>query len=719
MDFWTSLLAIQALAFFSYLYVGLKKNLIPVTRRHVIVFGALWVILASSEFWILGPYSYSSLNGDIDTMLLDIFINQQYDGGLFSHAFAGGNDIYALTLQTGQYYSLERILFSGLGVWGAIFTHKILLFAIGFSGAYLLCKRVAKADRGSSAALAAIFTLSHQRLVVMTWGHGLGFALIPLAVYMCVGRIGRRHYYPGVLLIAALNAISSSPTHSNLALFIALGLSAILLNITRLFQFFSSLFIVAAALLLNWHESLYAKAILAPYSFRGTDVVVANEGFLKTLNFGITGANNSWITYTLILLGLVLLAKNSRQYFIRASLVVAATFLLGSLTDILPWDAIGLGFLKGVHFTNMDTAIYTIAIIVCSLGISKYGHKEINIAGAGFSKIPRKRIIATFLLALAVGKFFWYKTYNAANWLSEGGMSIVNEEMANLKDRRWLGDDPVRVVSVPYRLSPAIAVASGLDTFDGVFHLQNRPLAWFWQKALGTSLGTIKAGSFKLNIGDPKCCNEYNLSNKLNLDFLRIANVGYVLSILPLYGDGIVQVAGPSGGNVVPRVTTPISRRIGGYIRQIFNPASIRVYALRSPLPRVYAANSIFRVPDGVSFDKLYQLVGKKALSKTAIVSQGVFSADKRIKVGLAVKDFSLTRDGFEVSVEAPTEGILVFNTPYLRYWHAYVDNRRVDVFPVNGFQTGALIPVGAKKIFMRYERPLLKDKFFTSFLGR
>jgi len=63
--------------------------------------------------------------------------------------------------------------------------------------------------------------------------HGIGYAILPLAIYLIVIRTVKDDYFKSVAVLAVIHATSSSVAHSTLALFPAIILSAFLFGTNR------------------------------------------------------------------------------------------------------------------------------------------------------------------------------------------------------------------------------------------------------------------------------------------------------------------------------------------------------------------------------------------------------------------------------------------------------------------------------------------------------
>ena len=671
------------------------------SRTQAVWFGAVWIVAATLEFWVLGPYSFIGLAEDLDESMV-LALSQRLSHGQFSHALAGGVDLAATAINVGASLSLEGLLVGYLPLWAAISAHKLLLFLASFSGMYLLSRRGAGASRLASLAVAALFSHSQDRLVEMTMVHGLGFALVPMAVLVCA--VGRRHW-PAILAVAAVNAVSSSPTHSNLVLFAAVAWGGLMLGGWRgALRALPPLAIFAVLLLGNWGDSLLAKILIGPLSARGDGYAVFDEPLRGVVETLIAMGRNFRPTWAALVIGAGLgVACGGRSRY-RAPVIVAVSLVTGSLLQLMPWQGLGLGQLKGLHFTNMNYAAIPLAHLTLALGLA---------SASAAASLRWGRLLVSAVLGLAVGQFTWFKVQHAATLLSLGGQGTVLAAQRALEQPFWLPTEPVRVVTIPYRLPINAPVLSGLETMDGAgIHVPLRSLAHMWQygvirdpRSLDMVSGFIPMA---LSTEVLKCSPVVEFDRYFDTSFLRQANVGFVLSVLPLNGEGLVQVAGPT--DTVPvRCSAPVAERIRAYAVGIFHPPMVRVYAIQGTLPRVYAASAVKVLVAGE--DPLDRLRSGDGLARLALVQPE--DAGKLGPPGtpVTVASFRLIEDGVEVMVTAPQGGIVIVNTGYLPFWSAVAFGRPAALVPVNGFQMGVVLPPGEGLVTLHYHRPTLREK--------
>ncbi len=685
-----------------------RWKLFPKTRKQSFVFGVVWVLLSTSEYWIFGPFSFTHFLSDYSFSFFK-YLNDWHDGGVFSHAFAGGNDIFATSLVSGQLFSLDGMLLGMMPPWVAYMIHKVAGAATGYIGTYLICRRMAGSDRFIASGLAGLFILSSTIFGLYSWAYGLGYALIPLAVYLGVGRVGRRYYFAGVIAVAALHAISMTPTHSGLAFFPALALVALLFGFRHFFRTIPAMIIMVGFVMLNWHESLYAKALLGPYTYRGTSVSLAVSSFgefLRELWFSIGQFGEVMV---LAATGAVLLVAGGHRHWFRILAVGIISLLIGLLLRQIPWSLIGLSPLKGFNFNYIIYSFTIVGLIIFAIATRATPED-----GSSWKK-RRLGLIGAAVIAVAIGKFAWYKALDVSVWLSEGGLPMLTEGIDRLEARRWGADEPFRVVTIPYRIAANMAPAAGLDALDGSHNLVLLSSALFWSKGVVPKYEDIDSGYVRILPPDLdlKCCKDYDITSYVGLDFLRIANVGFILSTLPLHGGGIVKVAGPADNSAPTRNTEPLFSRLRGYLMLIRDPAPIYVYSVPDFLPRVFVAEKIIEVGREIPDEGFLKMVGNHALERTVVVRSDRLPKGAAADADLILDRFSSIRDGLDIRMRkgAANGGVIVVNLPYTPFWRAYADGHAVEVFPVNVIHMGVVVPPQTENLEVRYERPLLRQK--------
>jgi hypothetical protein len=216
---------------------------------------------------------------------------------------------------------------------------------------------------------------------------------------------------------------------------------------------------------------------------------------------------------------------------------------------------------------------------------------------------------------------------------------------------------------------------------------------------------------------DYRCCASFDLSSWVDVRFLRLANVGFVISRVPLTGDGIRKVSGPPDWKEGRR-SLPMRQKVGSDIAEIFDPEDAFVYAVADPLPRAYFARAVGVAAAGLSSRDFFAEVGRRGLDRMALVNAA--SAASSGVVPKATPDSRIVSvrqptDGYDIDVTAPAGGLLVLNVFPVRFWRAEVDGHDAPIVAVNGFQMGVQVPAGATRVRFVYERPTLTSALAAS----
>jgi hypothetical protein len=467
----------------------------------------------------------------------------------------------------------------------------------------------------------------------------------------------------------------------------------------------------------NWHESLYAKALVGPLTGRVADPAFTDKGFteiVSTIDVAL-GVFGQWEIQLIIVFSLIMLTFRGLGRLLRAVIVILLVVFLGYLMEQISWAKFGLDLLGGYQFSYAFYALFTVTFVVLAYANSRPSGTEVLQSRLSLSWLSKPAIPA-LVFSLAVGNLAWYKAYTISNWLSFGGLSQINQAQEFAENfRHTVGN--TRVSSVVYRLPAGLMSAAGLDTIDGFINLRLKRQADYWHKGVLRERFTEIGQSLLKSPGwDMKCCSSYELDKFVDIDFLRIANVGYIFSKLPLQSINPSLISGPTAVEPPPRNSDPILSRLGRYGRLNFKPAPILVYRLANPIPRVFAAKGVVRTGDALSAEDFLQRVKKYALEHYAVVRAGSApSGIQKANLSLKILKYRLIRDGIAIQVEAPQGGIVVVNIPYVSYWNAEVDGAKATVFSANQIHLAIDVKPGGKTILLRYKRPLLRDKIFSS----
>ena len=103
--------------------------------------------------------------------------------------------------------------------------------------------------------------------------------------------------------------------------------------------------------------------------------------------------------------------------------------------------------------------------------------------------------------------------------------------------------------------------------------------------------------------------------------------------------------------------------------KKIFSPDDVFVYALTSVLPRVYAAKGIeWRKTNDLCISSFRQTKEKILENKAILAKEDGSLPPQAFEGKIEILEVSYVKDGIDVRVTVDREGILISNTPFLKY---------------------------------------------------
>lgn len=662
--------------------------------RGAALLGLVWLAFLLLEYYVLGPYSYIYWGNDGDGSIpWSYFLLNHHDGGQFSHLVGGGADVDAVMGLSTTPWSLERSLVWALPLWLAIVMQKVLVIGTGLVGAYLLARRVDGVDRAAAAAVAALYSVSHYYFTNETLYLGFGFLMFPLALALGIGRIGQRGYWAGLALLAVM-AATAFPSHVVPALGITLVTGSIVLGRYNPLPAVGVTAVLVAAIALNWADSLLAQVGISALSARGEQNFEAS--FAETLVYlGRLPLQQSVACAALALSLAVLLLRRDplARRLLAALAIVVASF---TLIRHLPWQRFGLGAVQAITLDYVFMALPVLAIPAVARVIA------LTMPRAGAWPV-------TAVVLVAVGLASWQKMQNFAHLLYYGGQ-IQYTGIANLKGGNPLPSSEFRTVTLRnYR--PEVNVVNfvyGIPSLDGSLNLLPRGYSVFWRD------GVLRGDQRDLFMGRLTLHWEnfhdgaYDTAQQADLDLLRMANVGYIVSPEPLHPP-LTQVSGPPAS---PAAVRSLSMRVG----KLFDFGEVYIYRLDGAFPKAYGANAVIAMPAGLGVAEQADLVRRNGPGGAAVIADPAVDPARWPVGQVRVEAYHEVRDGIDIEVSSPAGGVLLLNTNWYPYWRAEVNGVSTEVAPANLVQLAVVVPPGGGHVRLRYHRPTLPDIIAAKF---
>ncbi len=675
-----------------------------------IIWAAAWLF----EYYFLGENSFIHMDDEGDHFV-PYYLNliNNHLGGQFGHQFAGGNDIYSAFSPGVQLLSPELVWLEYLPVWVAVLLHKAIVVTVGFWGAYLLCRKTVKADVFTGVAVAALFTVSTHNLVYITYSVGSSLAFLPMAIWVFVARSEDRHYWRYAIPFAAIVALYLDPTHVVEPMFTGLGLAALMLRKINI-RVASALVVLFIAEMINWGEPIYSMFIMSPLTERGgvIDMSPFSIGRVQSaLQSLITRTAENRSTY-LAFGALAILWLNRDSERRRWTVGIVGIFALYVFMILFPFQRIGLAALSKLSHHYLLLSVTALMLLPLARAAA------MPLFPGGWKIAAWRNAGGALVLALAVGMLAQFKVYNFSNMLYHGGQSQYHS-IDNLAATDWRPDGPFRVITLRVRdLGPEPAIAYGfygLESFDVYQMLQSKERTAYYYS--GIFRRQSRAGQ-----ADPRLMVDWSrwrdglyrgLGEQVSLNLLRIANVGDIISPIPIEEKGIRLVSAPDrppitkfdrGGNMRGYLKDRIDR--------LFDFPEMYIYAIPDAYPQLYRAGRVVYVSDSLSEIDFIKRVDLETAGpgRVIVARRRERQTLGSTNAGLVVKSFSQIRDGYQAAIDAPDGGIVVVNTAALPFWGAFADGKPLKIVAVNQIQLAVRVPAGTGNVVFRYHRPSLKD---------
>jgi hypothetical protein len=706
------------------LILNFKFDKIDVSKKNSNFIIFFLIILIISEYWVLGPYSYIKFYDEADTGLSRILYDlNHHTGGAFSHNILGGSDHYASLLLGGQHFSLERLIFSNFPIWIGLAVHKFLLVGVNIIGFYNLIRKLYKTERLHSIIFSIFGVLINPYSTSSTLQHGIGYALIPLAIYVFFILGNKKYYLLYTTTLSTIIALSISLTHSFLVLISGLFLSTLFFKIQRPLKLLLSLLTLILLVLINWSEAIlgfYEYGKLTERVVSGEHIYVNLLGSLPFLwsktNICIDGCSYQFSPLILIL-GIVFAVscfnnlKKNIKFIFFISLVIYFPLIIFYVVKLF-----NLNFLSSISFYNISLFI----ILPITL-----------MAVKNFSTFKNKNAQTLLVIFIFFGSFLFFdKKFEAAKNILEGQQISKIINIPNLLNRNW-NKNEFRVVSVLpyYYYHPNFSWIYNLETLDGYINLAPKNISRYWEcglfKKTCNSDKKYDRGSLYLtyipfkNPFEEKLIFDENknilLDKMIDINMLKLVNAKYIFSYHNIVSKNLKLISKPKKNyyekNFLRRIyTTQRNKNI--YIdsfkeslSNLFDTREIYIYEVLDASDKIFFPKKIIsqyfsKIDEKFSFisDNYEKNILYTNLTDYKSAS-GTISKIKKIK------------NGYEYEISVNQEGLLVINNFYNPFWKLDVNGMISNVINLNDYQIGVIVSKNDTKIKLLYSRETIMKK--------
>tara|TARA_Y100000591_G_C21854306_1_gene713982 strand:- start:5948 stop:8071 length:2124 start_codon:yes stop_codon:yes gene_type:complete len=683
-----------------------KYNILKDSKKFFNYFIFFWFFVFLAQFILLGPSSPIHFYDNADIGLSRILYEKNHHlGGRYLHSVLGGQDFYSVQAFGGQFFSLEKVIFSAFPIWIAILIHKFLLLFFGFFGTYQLFRKVFNFEKLDSLFAGSFYSIFNPYTVFSTIHHGLGFSLIPLSIFIFLYQTENKFYFLKIFSISVLISISTLPLHSFLAVIGALVVTVFVKKPDNFIKFSLSIIILLFTIFLNWHESLYSMYEMRDLSNRSFSsfnffMFLGSIGWLQNkTELCLVSCKIQFSPIVIIFFILLIVLLFSKRYKTILILLIInyvpniGLFLI-NIFDISP--------LKSLNLYNYSYYL-AIPILIYFLNSKNMFKKTI------FKNILPSIILFFSLIYLINNKFIYFKKIFFEN------QKQVNS-IQNLIDRNWEPKKFYRMVSTnPWDLfHPNFLWAYGIDTADGYVNLVNINFSKFWSHGIRKKKlendQLYYGGNFYIN--DIPQVKNYDLKSDLNL--LKFINVGYIASYTPINSKEIELVSGEDNDEILS-INEPtlqrdlkfLAQKVKKQFKYTKKPKDILIYKVSEYSDRFYFPKKLIIFDKNLNKLEIYRFISEKYEKNIAFSNQSVGLASGEILKANKIKN------GYSLDIKVNKNGLFIFNSFYEKYWRAYSNKKKIDLINLTNAQIGLFLTEDMDKIKIIYDRPTFLKKYF------
>lgn len=667
----------------------------------------IWVFF---EYFFLGPYSYLNIHDNADShQPRYIWIASQLAKGNLPFNFpqyAGGVDV----LGNGtRYFDLVTIFHLIFPPW---FAATAVFISQGFTACYftfLLANKHLKLSLSSSViagAFAGIFQA--QQL-----DFGLAFAQFPLLI-LIFERITKLDYKK-LLFCSVLLGLW-------IAFTVPLTIYILILPCIILWFFsfqraslkkFLLIIITSTLILVSFQiQFLISLLINSPLSHRAN----RQPDFDLISSFYVVF---DWSLLSLpgvIIITLLFISKKIKLNFSKPLFLIFLNFsiilLVGSFSkNIQAFLPEILGFARGFNFDHILYILPFYAGLIFGLSIQTIQNKISISDGVLFYWVKN---IPTIAFSLIIFQSLIFKGSNAYEWLIYGNFktNFENQQVVNLIEKNDEKQTLFRFATTRIiGLENAVTLMGG-ETLGGYLNLYPKNFKDFWLQLNRPYLirdenayNSLKnwGNKLSLEVGSDFQYSGFLLSDYVDLNFLSLGNVKYVISFIPLHDNQLKLVAKPSEGAEWHLLS--FKDKFFHNIRSNFLGRNFYIYENSQVFPRWYFVDRVNYVGQKNIINEVLPEKKIDEIRQQTWINSEIDYVDNFEIAENEAKLVSYLPDDilFKVNVESP-EAFLVLLNSWSPFWKVIVDGKEREYEKAYDLFFGLKLKKGSHEVRFTYE---------------
>lgn len=664
-------------------------------------------LFASLEYIILGPFSYARIGDNVDT-----FLPRLLSGGVATRWYpflAGGVDGLSNEITR---WSVGNFIFSLFPNWLGYAAVILGGCWVGGYFIYRLCRHL-EIDHYPSVFAGSFFILS--LLLVDILPFILGLAILPLFVY-CL-EIFWNKYHRFNLAASAFIFLTAGllfSFFSSLIFTLPFTLAAIWFWFFIFRQHWSarnffllSVFSVSA-LMPHWAQ-FGAMLANAHFSSRALGDYF-NAGFSNYFVLLFEIVSHNWPALAVVIFCLVFFkVKDAR--LIKISALILLLLFISPFYPLVASLIAGDGFFKlfkNYSFERFYLIIPFFASVASGLALNLCSG-SVNVVGK--PSYDLKKVLSGIGLSLLLLSALILKINHLSGWLRSGGYTAHTASpevaaLANTLDRQ----NPFRLATivsgsgVNKKVIPTLPHFYGLETIDGHANFTSKRFLDFFNL-----ISVVPAKSSFYLFAEPTSAEvesfKSDSSKFINFNLLSLANVRFILSMIPIKAPGVNIYAGqlPDWSRLSER------DKILSNLRDNFSGRRVMIFENSNFFPRFFLAKET-RV-----FDKSDDLLSALARANTSTlrsvafldrndIISDKFAALPRYDDSGSIQVLNNQADRVDLIVSAKEHSFLIVTNNYHPAWKVFINGTAGAVVPVDRTFMGVPLAAGDNHLTLQYQ---------------
>jgi len=695
--------------------------------------------LALLGLWLVAEYIFVGHASAVPTangaeMVVPAMLSERFiadTGALWQNITDAGADKEIFT----YYGNIDTFLFTNLPGWLAHGLRVSSVFIAAVLGAYVVSRKILELGRTASLFVAAAYSVTLPgQMMAASMGY---LPVLLLALFFVLENKkspGGWIVLGGALYVYADTTYFSQMIPWSLATIIFWYVFADTRKAAGDWAVIAASCLILLLLRVDTFLALFANAPLSYIGLARTVPDLLEKLTESVIHPYFLSGPVATTCFILFVYGLSFIWRNNEKQKINRVALMGAALLIGAFlypmgvsVQILAVEY--LPFLKGYRMGYANRIPLALLPFAAGYGVDSFvqGIRKSKASGRPSFLVPVRWLVLV-LCVLVLGYTSIKMKYSSLyNWVTNGSYAhnfespVIQDLAKTIRNLKV----PVRVES--FQMIPNYLHAYGIETAGGYQALHLMRYYEFWAKMAepwATSLTPASrfypqyAERRKMSRSDVKFRDdrlwlfpdtyqpEWELSKLYNLNFLSLANVGYVLSRDRLTDPSLKAI------REMPRPWSALSKRERTRINirgNFTGREHVFIYENKNVFPRFFTVNNIKTFKTGKATLAAMAEASITELRSTAFVANDALPPGLSTEKDYEAAEIRLNHyESDEIRLDVKSEGpsVLIVNNSFSPFWKVEIDGKPGKVFPAYHAFWGVHLPQGAKSVVFRYDPP-------------